>query len=116
MHTSVQIVSQQLMDRAMQNDKLERISFCGNDEVLGLQVKLNNAYGWKVTTLTEIPDRCATSGSRSTRKRAVAEESTVVNPSEPRRRIQCKHLHRRPGEARGEARSQIRRQARAILC
>ena len=78
MHTSVQIVSQQLIDRAMQNDKLERISFCGNDEVLGLQVKLNNAYGWKVTTLTEIPDRGATAGSRGTRKRAVAEESTVV--------------------------------------
>ena len=78
MHLSVQIVSQQSMDRAMKNDKLEHISFCGTDEVLGLQVKLNNAYGWKVTTLTEIPDRGATAGSRSTRKRAVAEESTVV--------------------------------------
>ena len=83
MHLSVQIVSQQSMDRAMKNDKLEHISFCGNDEVLGLQVKLNNAYGWKVTTLTEIPDRCATSGSRSTRKRAVAEESTVVLSRNP---------------------------------
>lgn len=78
MHTSVQIVSDKLMDRAMENDTLERISFCGNDEAVGLQVKLNNAYGWKVTTLTDIPDPGTTAGSRSTRKRAVAEESTVV--------------------------------------
>ena len=55
MHCTVQIVSEEKLQKMMSIDSLENISMCENNEALGLQVKLHNACAWKVTILADIP-------------------------------------------------------------
>ena len=73
LHESVQIVVPLDMEAAMKNKEASKISFVKNKDMEGVQVKLNNAYRWKVTICEEVPERGAVGSGRTNRKRAATE-------------------------------------------
>jgi hypothetical protein len=75
LHTSVQIVGSAQAEEAMKRTNLDDIAFWSAEAVDGLQVKLNNAFGWKVSILEEIPEEGAGAGNRASRKRAAVADA-----------------------------------------
>ena len=62
----------------MNNKEASKISFVKNKDMEGVQVKLNNAYRWKVTICEEVPERGAVGLARPNRKRAATEYGKKV--------------------------------------
>ena len=80
LHETVQIELKEGVDMFMENKELDKITFHGLKEIYGIQVKLNNAVGWKVTITDDIPKNRASTASAATRKRsATAEASKVIH-------------------------------------
>jgi hypothetical protein len=78
LHVSTQIVSEDRAEAAMTDTRLDEISFLDADHTDGIQVKLNNAFGWKVSIQEDIPDQGAPTVSARGRKRASVEMATKV--------------------------------------
>ena len=75
LHNTVQIVSAEQIKSALHGTQLDDISFYDADQTAGLQVKLNNAFTWKVSIQDDIPDQGSTVVARSSRKRTVAADA-----------------------------------------
>ena len=56
LHISVQIVGGVAMNDCMQIKEKEKISFVKDTDMQGVQIKLNNAYRWKVSVCEDIPE------------------------------------------------------------
>ena len=78
LHVSTQIVSESKAAEYMTDRLLDEISFLEARDTDGIQVKLNNAYGWKVSILEDIPDQGAPTVSSRSRKRTAQELATKV--------------------------------------
>ena len=64
----VQIVDQSDLDIALAVKNIERIKFAGNDDQLGLQVKLNGAHKWKITIVDDNLPLHAVGGAQRARR------------------------------------------------
>ena len=73
LHESVQIVGGGFMHAFMQNKAKEDISFVDEKNMEGVQVKLNNAYRWKVSVCEDIPELGAVGSARAQRKRTATD-------------------------------------------
>ena len=69
LHISVQIVGGVAMNDCMQIKEKDKIRFVKDTDMQGVQIKLNNAYRWKVTVSEDIPEPGALVPGRSARKR-----------------------------------------------
>ena len=78
LHVSTQVVSETNINAAMQKTEVEDISFAENTEVLGVSVKLNNAYAWKVTIEDVVPDRATAASRRPKRGRQAADQGKTT--------------------------------------
>ena len=73
LHESVQIVGGIAMHKFMQNKDKDEISFVEEKDMEGVQVKLNNAYRWKVSVCEDIPELGAVGSAPAQRKRTATD-------------------------------------------
>ena len=71
LHTSVQIVEKSIVEKKLADFDLDDIAFLKAEETDGIQVKLNNAFSWKVTIHDEIPKQVQEGHGRASRKSTV---------------------------------------------
>jgi CRISPR/Cas system CSM-associated protein Csm2 small subunit len=71
LHNSVQIVERSIVEKKLAEFDLDDIAFLEHEETDGIQVKLNNAFSWKVTIHDEIPKQVQEGQSRASRKSTV---------------------------------------------
>lgn len=71
LHNSVQIVERSIVEKKLADFDLDDIAFLEHEETDGIQVKLNNAFSWKVTIHDEIPKQVQEGQSRASRKSTV---------------------------------------------
>ena len=78
LHTSVQVVPYDVVEEAMTGTEIDAISFMPLNQTDGVQIKLNNAFGWKVSILEDIPEAAPGTGRPASRKRTAVSEATTV--------------------------------------
>ena len=67
-YEAVQIVGKTDLDIALAVKNIDRIKFAGNDDQLGLQVKLNGAHKWKITIVDDNLPLHAVGGAQRARR------------------------------------------------